>query len=186
MEGKRWMWLPAAVIGLLWIQGVFAPKQAKSSPAGQSAPGNVPYEMGAAREIDRDGHCIAYDNGTVRDTTTGLMWAARDNGRDITWEAAEQYCRNYRGGGYTDWRLPTLDELEGLFDQNRAGYRPTCARVDWQVYLTRLIRLSCGCHWASDRHGTDASFFYFYTGFRPFAPPSLSIGLRALPVRSGQ
>lgn len=186
MEGKRRIWLLAAVIGLLWAQGVSAPKQAKSSPAGQSSPGSVLYETDAAREIGRDGNYIAYDNGTVQDTATGLMWAARDNGKDITWETAEQYCSNYRGGGYTDWRLPTLDELEGLFDKRRAGYRPTCARVDWRVFLTRLIRLSCGCHWASDRDGSDASFFYFYTGFRPFAPPSLSIGLRVLPVRGGR
>ena len=33
-----------------------------------------------AGEKARDGRFIAYDNGTVLDTRTNLMWAARDNG----------------------------------------------------------------------------------------------------------
>lgn len=70
----------------------------------------------SAKEISRDGRFIAYDNGTVKDTEKGLMWAAKDNGKDINWKDAKRYCENYRGGGYTDWRMPTLDELAGLYD----------------------------------------------------------------------
>jgi hypothetical protein len=36
-----------------------------------------------AGEVRRDGRFIAYDNGTVLDTKTNLMWAAKDNGSDI-------------------------------------------------------------------------------------------------------
>ena len=36
-------------------------------------------------EIGRDGRFIAYNNGTVLDTRTNLMWAAKDNGSDINW-----------------------------------------------------------------------------------------------------
>jgi len=35
------------------------------------------------KETGRDGCFIAYRNGTVMDTSTGLMWAARGNGEDI-------------------------------------------------------------------------------------------------------
>ena len=65
-----------------------------------------------------------YDNGTVKDAKTGLMWAAKDNGRDVTWQEAKEYCEKYRGGGYTDWRMPTQDELAGLYDKDMRGYRP--------------------------------------------------------------
>ena len=34
-----------------------------------------------AGEKAKDGHFIAYDDGTVLDTTTNLMWAARRKGR---------------------------------------------------------------------------------------------------------
>jgi hypothetical protein len=35
------------------------------------------------RNQNSDNRFIAYDNGTVLDTETNLMWAANDNGSDI-------------------------------------------------------------------------------------------------------
>jgi uncharacterized caspase-like protein len=49
--------------------------------------------------INTDGRFIAYNNGTVLDTQTNLIWAAEDNGSDINWENAKSYCENYREGG---------------------------------------------------------------------------------------
>ena len=48
------------------------------------------------------------------DPSTGLMWAKWDNGSDVNWEQADQYCREYQGGGFHDWRLPTMAELAAL------------------------------------------------------------------------
>ncbi len=50
-----------------------------------------------AGETGKGGRFISYDNGTVLDTSTNLMWAAKDNGRDINWANAKSYCENYRG-----------------------------------------------------------------------------------------
>lgn len=50
----------------------------------------------------------------VIDPSTRLMWAARDNGSDINWNDAKRYCETYRGGGYSDWRMPTVAELKSL------------------------------------------------------------------------
>ena len=36
-------------------------------------------------EKGRDGRFVAYDNGTVLDTSTNLMWASKDNGNNINW-----------------------------------------------------------------------------------------------------
>jgi uncharacterized protein DUF1566 len=52
------------------------------------------------------------------DPSTGLMWAAKDNGKDVTWGHAMKYCRNLRLAGYPDWRLATLDELARLVDKS--------------------------------------------------------------------
>ncbi len=92
-----------------------------------------------AGETARDGRFIAYSNGTVSDTRTNLMWAAKDNGSNINWADAKSYCENYRGGGYTDWRMPTYDELAGLYDKLKT-YKSDCG---WNVHLTELIRLTC-------------------------------------------
>ncbi len=40
-----------------------------------------------------DGRFVAYANGTVKDTKTGLMWASKDNGKDINWKDASDTVR---------------------------------------------------------------------------------------------
>jgi hypothetical protein len=135
-----------------------------------------------ANEIKRDGRFIAYDNGTVLDTRTNLMWAAKDNRSNINWADAKNYCENYRGGGYTDWRIPTQDELAGLYDTAKT-YRSDCGR---DAHLTELIRLTCTAPWASETDGSTAAIFGFDPGKRYWAPQSRDTGTRALPVRSAK
>jgi len=129
---------------------------------------------------------IAYKNGTVLDTKTNLMWAAKDNGSDIDWENAKAYCENYRGGGYPDWRMPTKDELAGLYNTFLPGYPQDCGSQYQDIQLTNLIHLSCCCPWASEKRGSDAAYFQFYTGERSWGRQSGGRIYRALPVRSGK
>ena len=135
----------------------------------------------AVREIGRDGHFIAYEDQTVVDMRTKLMWAAKDNGQGINWYGAKKYCEKYRGGGYTDWRLPTQDELAGLYDptgmqKNNADAIP--------LHVTALISLSACCPWASETQGTQSVYFDFSDGSRWwFLTPGTRVN-RAIPVRS--
>jgi hypothetical protein len=138
--------------------------------------------VGSAKEIESDGRFVAYDNGTVKDTKTGLMWASKDNGEGINWKGAKRYCEHYRGGGYTDWRMPTIDELAGLYDKSES-YQAKLGSYD--VNLTKLIQLTACCPWASETLGSTASGFYFYTGHRIWFGRSGSCRRRALPVRGG-
>src|SRR5664280_1897310 len=145
---------------------------AKSSTAGEKA---------------RDGRFIAYDNGTVLDTKTNLMWAAKDNGSDIKWQDAKFYCENYRGGGYKDWRMPTLNELEGLYDESKA--RPSACYGGNSIHVaTELIDITCFYSWASETSTTtaEASIFDFGPGIRSAFTSQLPRLSRALPVRSGK
>ena len=50
------------------------------------------------------------------DPSSGLTWAAKDNGKDVNWHQATSYCQNLRVGGYRDWRLATIEQLEELID----------------------------------------------------------------------
>jgi hypothetical protein len=52
------------------------------------------------------------------DPSTGLMWAAKDNGKEVNWHKAIKYCRNLRLAGYSDWRLATLAELGAIYNRN--------------------------------------------------------------------
>jgi len=40
----------------------------------------------------------------------GLMWTKES--KEMTWYEAMEYAKNLRLGGYSDWRLPTVDELK--------------------------------------------------------------------------
>ncbi|HUH66252.1 MAG TPA: caspase family protein [Syntrophales bacterium] len=136
----------------------------------------------AAKEIKRDGRFIAYNNGTVLDTGTNLMWAARDNGLNIYWPDAKSYCENYRGGGYSDWRMPTQDELAELYDAGKSNNSSGLS-----IHLTELFHLSSHSVWGSETQSSKASYFNFYFGERGWNSQSINnYNLRALPVRSGK
>jgi len=134
----------------------------------------------AAVETGSDGVFIAYNNGTVLDILTNLMWAAKDNGSNINWMDAKSYCKNYRVGGYTDWRMPTQDELEWLYDVNKNNRYG--ARV-----ATDLILITKWWLWASETRGSDAATFNIALGMPGWVPQSTdAVGRRVIPVRSGK
>ncbi len=99
------------------------------------------------------------------------MWAAKDNGKDVTWHKAVRYCRNLQLAGYSNWRLATLDELASLVVKST----PTPERVgnveDFYINVGPHLRggLSLtGDPWSSirdkDRFGHpygDGAFFDF-------------------------
>ena len=141
-------------------------------------------ETGNAADKISNKRFIANGDGTVTDTNTGLMWAAKDNGKDISWANAKSYCENYRGGGYTDWRLPTQHELMGLFDANKSQ-KAECGIPTIHI-ATDLIHLTCWWVWGSETRGSDAAGFHFGKGPRALMPQSHASDGRALPVRSGK
>jgi hypothetical protein len=115
-------------------------------------------------------------DGTVTDTKTRLMWAAKDNGSPIHWEDAFSYCQNYGGGGHTDWRMPTLAELESLYnfeEKNKRGY-----------HITQLIETSAASLWASETRGFKAARFNFTYGKLYWLRQTYSGPTRVLPVRN--
>jgi serine/threonine protein kinase len=72
-----------------------------------------------------------------------LMWMSKDNGRPIRWMDAESYCRASRLSGYSDWRLPTVGELKGLYDPK--------ARAEGITYGTKQgVYASSPVIWSSE------------------------------------
>jgi hypothetical protein len=166
-----------------------APKAAPGAPA-QGAEKTPPKETG------KDGQFTAYDDGTVLDTKTNLMWMARDNGAPLSWPDAKSYAANYPGGGYTDWRLPTLSELAALYDKAKTAKSYCPAAVDElgaaanDVHTTDLIHLTCTRLWTSQERTHKPGWmtiFDFHSGSdagRPGAKDFVDTASRVLLVRA--
>ncbi len=54
-------------------------------------------------------------DGTITDLDTSLMWT-QVPGSSLNWESALGYAESLTAGGYTDWRLPNIKELQTLTD----------------------------------------------------------------------
>ena len=85
------------------------------------------------------------------------MWAGKDNGKDVNWRKATEYCRDLRLGGYSDWRLATIDELEGIYDSTanapglgagKHGDQASTWHVKGNLFLT-------GSQWSSTQRVDD-------------------------------
>jgi len=113
--------------------------------------------------------------GVVTDPETGLSWTDRDNGDDVAWDRAGRYCEAMDAGGHDDWRLPTIDELELLFEPFSDA-----------KHKVRLgIALSQCCVWAGtlEQPGETAWFFFYNEGYRKPFDLTYPYNLRALCVR---
>ena len=58
----------------------------------------------------------------VVDNNTGLEWQQTISEDTFTWDDAVSHCENLEYGGYSDWRLPTPQELLTIVDNSK--YNP--------------------------------------------------------------
>jgi hypothetical protein len=149
------------------------------------------------KETGKDGQFTAYQDGTVVDTKSSLMWTARDNGAALSWPGAKDYATKARIGGYTDWRLPTQAELAALFDKSKTR-KSNCApavddlgaAADDVHVTTELIHISCTRQWTSEEatgKPGSATVFDFHSGnnaARPETPEFVDTASRVLLVRA--
>ena len=105
---------------------------------------------------------------------TGLIWVRSDNGKDLDWYAAGDFCEELEVADWSDWRLPTLAELEDLHDKRSQD-----------IYkLPSAIRLTGCCPWSADRNGESSAWNFSFRYRKPFSGSlNYSYELRALCVR---
>jgi hypothetical protein len=94
------------------------------------------------KNIDADYQEQTKDGDTfIADNRTTLIWevkTAENKNNRYTYEEAEIYCDQLTLGGYTDWRLPTIKELNSILDVNTYNpsidtyyFRNTVASLYW-------------------------------------------------------
>ena len=114
---------------------------------------------------------LEVSTNVVVDDSTGLIWSRRDNGKRLDWHQATRCAQDLTLGGFRDWRLPTLEELHGLWDPPHRNIR-------------KPFELTGAWVWSGTRDGADHAWcFYYAIGMRMRYPLKVSYDLRALFVR---
>jgi hypothetical protein len=90
-------------------------------------------------------------NGTICDNATGLMWMQDDSGQGMNWPDALTYAENFQFGGYSDWRLPDVKELQSIVDYTRSPSTTGSAAIDPLFQCTGI----------TNEAGTDDFPFYW-------------------------
>jgi hypothetical protein len=76
------------------------------------------------------------DSSVWLDPNTKRMWTAADNGSGISLSQAKHYCQASSAGGFQDWRLPAIDDLQQLFggpgDERGYHVRGPLKLTGWQ------------------------------------------------------
>jgi hypothetical protein len=128
-------------------------------------------------------------DGAVRDTKTSLEWSQKDNGADIDFKGAQTFCDGLTLAGHDDWRLPTLEELRGIYDESVTS--PPTYLYRGKPYPLRMdpaFSLTAPGIWSStlryEGRGVAWSFF-FSSGRELSTMPTATNYQRALCVRSG-
>jgi hypothetical protein len=113
-----------------------------------------------------------------KDSATGLTWATKDSGSDMSYNQGLQYCSSLRTGGFSDWRLPTIDELDGIFDSKSKSL----------IKIKGPMQLAGSSVWSgsSTPSGEVWSFMFNYGGRSPARTSGHSTSWRVLCVRSGE
>ena len=154
-------------------------------------------------------HYRVNGDGTVTDTQTGLMWkqcsegqsGSRCNGTatEYQWDdAMSKFGSSVSFAGYTDWRIPTTDELLTLVycsngvSQDIAWKHSCNNEFNATEFETPTINSKVfpnaadGWYWSSiEKNASDALFVNFSTGFGPVNDPKWAQQNIRL-VRSGQ
>jgi hypothetical protein len=112
--------------------------------------------------------------GGYLEEKTELIWATRDNGADVDWYAAGDFCRDLEVADWSDWRMPTIEELEGLHEPRSSGL----------YKLTSAIQLTACCPWSETRSGDTSAWNFSFRYRKRFSGDlNYSYQLRALCVR---
>ncbi len=105
-------------------------------------------------------------NGTVTDSTTGLIWqkCTKGLGTEVvgncfsgivdfnSWSSAYIYCKGLILGSRNDWRLPNINELESIIDYSK----PSNPTID-----TTAFPNTKSSYWSSTRYAQNTNYVYY-------------------------
>ena len=108
-----------------------------------------------AENRSADGRYIDLGNGVIKDTKTEMMWTQKDSyvelGHSLSWNESRDYVNQLSSGGYSDWRLPTISELETIYEPLKSNKDIFGGRVKLDPIFAERGPYS---YWSSDTEGS--------------------------------
>ena len=114
----------------------------------------------------------------VIDHAIGLMWHQNGSDNYMKWNVAKQWVRdlNSRGhAGYSDWRLPTLEEAATLLESCKSN----------GLYIDPIFSNKHEWIWTGDEYGSEGAWGVYFGGGLVFWV-NFSSEFYVCPVRSGK
>jgi len=106
-------------------------------------------------------------DGTVTDQSTGLTWMKADSGSlkaggnkdgKLNWKEALSWAENLEYAGKSDWRLPSVKELQSIVDYSRSPATTKSAAIDPVFQATSFTaegkKKDFGCYWSGTTHAS--------------------------------
>lgn len=113
-------------------------------------------------------------DGSVIDTKTGLQWLIY-NGTDLSSENVINNVKNIREGGFADWKLPTISEVNSL--QEKATVSGFLSEID-------ITHEAC-CIWTGEPNTENVEWsFYIDDGNDLWSSSTIPANDRIIVVRS--
>ena len=103
-------------------------------------------------------------NGIVLDKQTGLVWQKGDShhdlGKPVSWYDALDYVDRMNSkklAGYSDWRLPTLNELHSIWDPAKS----ILTKDQEHIGLPKIFADGGSYYlWVSNERGLDMAWYF--------------------------
>jgi hypothetical protein len=116
-------------------------------------------------------------NGVIRDVQAKLEWMQADNGKDISWADAANFCASQ------NWALPSQNQLKTMFVPGAKLTTP-CGPVLCKTSPLFKLTSPYGFYWSNEASGAhEARYIALDFGTAYSSPRGNAMDLRALCVR---
>ena len=114
-------------------------------------------------------------DGTVKDTTTNLIWLQKwDMNARHNWYAQMNWAEGLTFAGSSDWALPSIDQFQALFTEyGRLSLVPEFKNID------------AGGYWSSTLYAPDSQLKWAFDESGATDAPNEATPLGAVAVRNG-
>lgn len=195
-NGTEYVWAVRGGESALVLPATVAQVPQTGESAGTNGCGGVAgsdciVESGVAWPNPRFSTVITTNGTCVTDNLTGLMWAQNANlfGTSISWSTAESDIAAMNtnpaatGGylcGYTDWRLPNINEMVSLVNYGQPN------QGNWLNSQGFNGVQTANSYWSSSVYGPTGSGYYWIVYFAGGSTNSAHSMLYVWPVRGGK